>query len=405
MQNRHGVSPRFFSRFLPPLLIAAGAAAAAPAATAQNTASDRVSGTLRLACTLNAGSVTLNYEATLSAEVTPYVENDSDTASFTATVRVNTGRDENCTFGGLPPIANPQVYFGTGGAYNLIYGSATPYTSSVSLNRTGDAFLDGIYNVAGNDGAGAFALTFGVSVGPFGVGVSDSSGGPIILLGTDSPQRLTIGNVLWGAGTGLTSYRGNFRDGGSFTLSQVRLRPGTESQAEFGEVIIRIPAFKAREGVGVLTLTGEKIGDLDARVRYIRGNFLRQPSVEFSAERSVVRVGERVNVSATIFNRSTVTLNGGEVTIDTGGLRPFLFPLVGSQDFDRIPPNGRRTVTFELEAFSEGRAALNGEISGGWSSPVPPGRTYSDSLSIPGGILVSNSAPLPPLFSDGFEGP
>jgi hypothetical protein len=178
-------------------------------------------------------------------------------------------------------------------------------------------------------------------------------------------------------------------------------------------VKISLPVFKAYrnnalELVQSLIQTGELVGGryLSTSVRYIRGDYLREPEYEFITRRPIIGIDETVEVDVVIRNRSgAVSLAGGTVALDTSTLAPVLFPLGSTtQTFGSIIPNGSRTVTFSFQGFSLGKVNLQATVNGDWSAPVPPQRDFGGPVSLPGGIEVSTTPPPPPpLFSDGFE--
>ncbi len=374
-----------------------------PPALAMDSDSDSVSSSDRFDCGLVAGfgggTYTWEYRARLEATVTPYITDDRP-GEFTATVNVSTSHDPNCFFPSVASLARPQIYFGgSGGALRIGWNASNAFRgSSVQLNNSGDRFLPGFnYRVTGSDGASSFSVTPSVSAAGVGLSISPSTGSPIVLFGNSSnPRRIEIGNVVWDSLAVIPPFRGNFRDGGNFALQEFKISTGSDNQSEFGTINITVPVRKANEGAGVLTLTGQSVGTLRGRVRYIRGNHLREPEIEIVSERDVVAPGETVKVDVIIRNRSGLRLNGGRVVLDTAALRPVLFPEVGSLEFDPIPVNGSRTVSFELEAFTEGQASIEVEVDGGWASPVPQDRKYTRSRSVANGITVS---------ADGTPGP
>lgn len=378
---------------------------------AQATDSDSVSGSLNLDCsTIFADGYTrLSYTASLSAEISPYITGATNDAELAATFSVQTSKNNNnCASLAIPPSADPRVYFGTGGSFNSLYSNAAPYRSTIRISREGDRFQNGTYQVSGSDGAESFNLAIGVAVGPVGVSADVPNNGPVILLGTNDPKKIDIGNVLYTDNL-LTRFRGAFHDNSSFTLSNFLMRTGTDSEAEYGEVIISIPAFKTYRVAGVvpkLELTGDLVGGryLSTSVRYIRGDYLREPEFEFVASRSVIEIGDKVDVDVIIRNRSgSVALSGGTVTLDTSTLAPVLFPLVSpTQSFGKINhTTGFRKVTFSFQAFQAGQVNLQASVEGDWAAPVPPTRDFGGSVSLAGGIRVS-ATPLP-IFEDQFE--
>jgi len=131
------------------------------------TDSESVSG--RFTVSNFAGSKTLTYSVALKSEVAPYITAATNDAAMTMTASVTTG-DAGGT--GIWPVADPQVYFGTGGKYAVINSEAakTPFKSRIWVSP--DVFQDGDYRISGNDlGSGVnFDLSFGVSVSVKGGG-------------------------------------------------------------------------------------------------------------------------------------------------------------------------------------------------------------------------------------------
>ena len=369
-------------------------------AIAASTDSDTVSTSRTLNCSFRRGTVRLNYKATLSAEVSPYITGATNDAELVASVTAETSKERNCTFGGIAPADDPWIIFGEGGDPALTYANAVPAESTILINRPGDRFQSGTYKVKGSDGAAGFDLAVGVAVGSVGVSASLPGQAPIILLNTDNPQKLIIGNKLYTDNFG-TRYRGYFRNGGSFTLSNFLMRTGTANEAEIGEITIRIPVQRVTEKFGIVS-GGADMGTLSAKVSYIRGDYLREPSIELVADRSVIGVGETVRVNAIINNRSgSVSLKGGTIAIDVSTLAPILFPLeTTTKDFDGVAPNGRRTVSFSFQGFSTGRVNLQASAEGEWNPPVPATRKFGGPVSVVGGIEVSETVP---LLIDNFD--
>ncbi len=376
------------------------------AAAAQSTGSDSVSSSETFTCTrsipfVNPGTLRLNYSATLNAEVAPYIEASTNDARVTATVRVSASRTNNCQNGGFF-VATPVVTFGDGNDPNNFYNSADPGESTIRIDRPGDGFENGTYLATGNDGAAAFDLAFGVSAGGAGIAFSQTDDGPIILLPSDDRRKIIIGNKVYTDNAG-TRWRGGFRNGGSFTLSDFVIRTGTESQSEFGKVIIRIPVYEARISTLVFNLSSEKVGTLDAELQYIRGDYLREPVLEVFADRRVIGLGESVDVRVRIRNNSTLRIKAGDVVLNPASTGGVVSSNVTVQQFPSTLSNLTREVVFTVTGEQVGTAPLQFTVSGGWQTPVPPNRTYERVIELARGLEVVDG--VPPLFQDGFEGP
>ncbi|MCP5158298.1 MAG: VCBS repeat-containing protein [Gammaproteobacteria bacterium] len=338
------------------------------------------------------GSVNLTYEVTLKAEVAPYITTATNDAAMTMTAGVKTARGSTT---GLAPIANPQVYFGTGGQYKIINTDAakTPFKSRIWVS---DAFQDGIYQVSGNDlGSGTtFNLSFGVSVksGNAGasVGISIPGPGPLILVGSNSSaSELFLGDVLYSDNLGLR-YRGTFRDGGNFKLTNFLIRTGDDTW-ETGSVNASIPVYMAHEGVGVLELTGQSIGTLNPRAQYVRGDHIRQPTYTVTADHETVEVGDDVMVTVQIKNNSgAVEIRDGSVALDAGTLGGVLTPKSATVvSFGSIGAYRSQSVTFVLTAVRTGQVTFQADVEGRWGSPVPPDVTLRKKISLDDPIGVS----------------
>ncbi|MEE4173657.1 MAG: hypothetical protein V2I57_05340 [Xanthomonadales bacterium] len=343
----------------------------------------------------------MNYGATLNAEVAPYIEASTNDARVTATVRVTASRTNNCRNGGFF-VGTPVVTFGDGNVANNFYNSAVPGESTVRIDRPGDGFENGTYLATGNDGAAAFDLAFGVSAGGAGIAFSQTDDGPIILLPTDDDNKIIVGNKVYTDNAG-TRWRGGFRNGGSFTLSDFVIRTGDDSQSEFGNVIIRIPVYEARITTLVFNQTSKQVGVLDTELRYVRGDYLREPKIEVIADRRVIGLGESVDVRVRVRNDSNLSLKAGDVILNPASAGGVVSSNVTVQEFSSMPSNLTREVVFTVTGEQVGVAPLQFTVTGGWVSPVPPGRIYEQVLELAGGLEVVDG--VPPLFQDGFEAP
>lgn len=376
-------------------------------AVARNVVSDSVSSSETFTCTrtvpfVNPGTLRLNYSADLVAEVSPYIEASTNDARVSATVSVSASRTNNCRNGGFF-VATPVATFGDGNDPNNFYNSAVPGESTIRLQRQGDRFVNGTYRANGNDGAAAFSLAFGVSVGGAGIALTQTDDGPIILLPTaNDNKKITIGNKVYTDNAG-TRWRGGFRNGGSFTLTDFFIQTGTESSSEIGEVIIRIPVYEARISTLVFNQSSERVGILEATARYIRGDFLREPVVEVIPDRRVIGLGESVDVRIRIRNQSNITIKAGDVVLDPASTGGVVSADASVRPFPRALTNNTREVVFTVTGTAVGVAPLQFAVNGGWESPVPASREYEQVLELAGGIEVVDG--VPPLFRDGFEGP
>ncbi|MER2582842.1 MAG: hypothetical protein ABTR20_08990, partial [Candidatus Competibacter sp.] len=361
-------------------------------ANVASTDSESVSG--RFTVSNFAGSKTLTYSVALKSEVAPYITAATNDAAMTMTASVTTG-DAGGT--GIWPIADPQVYFGTGGKYTVINSEAakTPFKSRIWVSP--DVFQDGDYRVSGNDlGSGInFDLSFGVSVSVKGVGgsvgISIPGPGPLILVGSNSSaSELFLGNVLYSDNAGFR-YRGNFRNGGNFALRNFLIRTG-DGTAEKGSISASIPVYMAHEGVGVLNLTGQLAGTLSPKVEYVRGDHIKQPTYIVTADRETVQVGDEVTVTVRITNNSgAVAIKEGQATLDIGSLRSILAPKSATVvSFGSIGTGQSESITFVLVAEKSGQISAQTDIEGRWDSPVPPSVTFQGKASL------ENGDPLPP---------
>ncbi|MCP5419572.1 MAG: hypothetical protein H6969_03620 [Gammaproteobacteria bacterium] len=341
------------------------------------------------------GSKKLTYEVNLKAEVAPYITAATNDASMTMTATVKTGNNGGT---GIWPVADPQVYFGTGGSFNVINSSAakTPFKSRISVSSP-DVFQDGSYRVSGNDlGSGInFDLSFGVSVSGKGVGgsvgISIPGPGPLILVGSNSSAaELYLGDVLY-CDNACLRYRGNFRNGGNFKLSDFLIRT-TDGGGETGSVSASIPVYMAHEGVGVLELTGKLAGTLSPRASYVRGDHLQQPSYTVSADKETVKVGDEVTITVQVKNNSgAVDIQDGSVTLDAGTLNGFLTPTSPTVvDFDSIGSFSTDSATFTLTALKAGQVTVQAEVDGRWGSPVPPEVTIDKRVSLDQPIEITS---------------
>ncbi|MCB1826705.1 MAG: hypothetical protein KDJ54_19835 [Candidatus Competibacteraceae bacterium] len=340
-----------------------------------------------------AGSKNLTYEVSLKAEVAPYITAATNDAAATMTASVKTG---DAGGSGIWPVADPQVYFGTGGSYQLTNSEAakTPFKSRIWVS---DVFQDGSYQVSGNDlGSGiSFDLSFGVSVSGKGVGgsvgIAIPGPGPLILVGSNSSaSELFLGDVLYSDNAGFR-YRGNFRNGGNFKLSNFLIRTD-DNPGETGSVRASIPVYMAHEGVGVLNLTGEWAGTLSPRADYVRGDHVKQPTYTVTADRKTVQVGEDVTVTVRIDNNSSaVAIRDGSVALDAGALGGVLTPKSATVvSFGTIDTNGSQSVSFVLTAVASGQVTFQADVEGRWGSPVPPEVTFRKKISLDDAIGVGD---------------
>lgn len=375
-----------------------------PSAVAQNSDSDSVSSSETFTCTrsipfVNPGTLRLNYSARLTAEVAPYIEASTNDARVSATVSVSASRTNNCQNGGFF-VTTPVVTFGDGNDPNNFYNSAVPGQSTIRIDRPGDGFEDGTYLATGNDGAAGFSLAFGVSVGGAGIALSQTDEGPIILLPTDDDNKIIIGNKVYSDNVA-TRWRGGFRNGGSFTLSDFVIKTGSESESEFGKVIIRIPVYEARISTVVFNQSDEQVGVLDAELTYIRGDFLREPEIEVIPDRRIIGLGESVDVRVRVRNRSNLTIKAGDVVLNPASTGSVVSSNGTVKSFTSAPTNLTREVVFTMTGEEVGVAPLQFTVNGGWVSPVPASREYEQVVELAGGLEVVAGSP--PLFRDSFE--
>ncbi|MBN1417590.1 MAG: hypothetical protein JXP34_02375, partial [Planctomycetes bacterium] len=335
-------------------------------------------------------SVKMNWRVTLVSEVSPYIENDAGVLDI-QTSEIRCWRSNST--GLFPPAGSPLVWFGVGGTPNDIYSKSVPFKSYVTLGN--DVFASGVYGIDGSEGDTGINLDISVSA-EYGVGISIGAqpANPYTLGAVSGrDDQLTFNDRVYTEVLPGFTYRGIFSDYGSLHLSNFRIRiDGNNLASETGSADVSMHVYNGYQAVGVLTLLGGTgVGSLGTNVRYIRGQALRDPSYSMFASKTAVGIGEDVDITVRVRNRSgAVALDGGQVSIDAGTLLGHLVPTTPTVlPLTSIAPYGSKDFVFRFQGATSGIVSPQGLVSDGqWGFPVPVSVTFGGPVGLDGQVIV-----------------
>ena len=317
------------------------------------------------------GSVQLRYIVTVTAIVPPYITastNDAEYNYYTNSIsctRINPS--------GIPPTAEPFLYFGTGGDYAVFYENATPSESPVTITGgTGDRFNNGLYNISGSNGLNwSFSFDFSVDFPGGSIGITPQSNISALSLGAVNNSSIKLENYVYNP----ASLRAVFFDGGSLNADNFRILTGAGS-GEKGKVRI---TSKLRAGYinsnGNPVFFDETSAGFDLPVQYLRGDHVLQPGYQLTSTRYNIPIGQIDTLKAKIINNShAVKLSDGNISIDVSSLNNMLTMLSpATLSVGTIDTTASKEFKFVVRGNSNGIVTPQVIISAmGWESPVPP---------------------------------
>ena len=334
------------------------------------------------------GSVQLRYIVTVTAIVPPYITastNDAEYNYYTNSIsctRINPS--------GIPPTAEPFLYFGTGGDYAVFYENATPSESPVTITGgTGDRFNNGLYNISGSNGQNwTFSFDFSVDFPGGSIGITPQSNISALSLSAVNNSSIKLGNYVYNP----ASLRAVFFDGGSLNADNFRILTGAGS-GEKGKVRI---TSKLRAGYinsnANPVFFDETSAGFDIPVQYLRGDHVFQPGYQLTSTRYNIPIGQIDTLKAKIINNShAVKLSGGNISIDVSSLSSMLTMLSpATLSIGTIDTSASKEFKFAVRGNSNGIVTPQIIISAmGWESPVPPTVLINNVASIDSNIDVS----------------
>lgn len=334
------------------------------------------------------GSVQLRFIATVTAIVPPYITastNDAEYNYYTTSISCTRINET-----GIPPTAEPFLYFGTGGAYAALYSNAAPSTSPVTLTGgTGDRFNEGLYNISGDNGLNwSFSFDFSVDFPGGSIGITPESNISALSLGANSNSSINLENYVYNP----ASLRAVFFDGGSLNADNFRILT-SNAAGETGKVRI---TSKLRAGYinqnGLPVFFSETSAGFDLPVQFIRGDHILQPSYQLTSTRYNIEIGQIDTLKAKIKNNShAVNLNGGNISIDISSLDSKLTLLSSATlPIGSIDTSATKEFKFIVRGNTNGFVTPQVNISAmGWGWPVPGSILINNITSIDSTIDVS----------------
>lgn len=342
------------------------------------------------------GSVSLYYEARVTGIVSSYITastNDAEYNYFTNHI-ICERRNES----GIPPNAQPFLYFGTGGAYAILYNNSTPSRSPITITGgTNDRFNSGLYTVSGTNGLNwSFSFDFSVDFPGGGIGITPQSSISPLSLGAINNSSVNLLNYVYNHNVSIGDVRAVFFDGGSLTADNFRIITGSGA-GETGKINI---TSKLRAGYLAPNIAGTVVPNFFSEtstafnfsVQYLRGDYVLQPTFNLTSTSYNFPIGEIDTLKAKIINNSrAVKLNGGNISIDVSSLHNILTLLSSATlPIGSIDTSSSKEFKFVVRGNTNGIVTPQINISAmGWESPVPPSILINNITSIDSNIDVS----------------
>ncbi len=341
------------------------------------------------------GAVRLSYSTTIKAIVSPYITsstNDAEYNFFTQSISCT-----KTTISGIPPAAEPFVYFGTGGSYAILYSNSTPATSPITINGGTDRFNTGLYNISGANGQNwSFSYDFSVDFPGGGIGITPVSNISALSLGAVSNSAINFRNYLYNNNVATGDVRAIFFNGGSFNADNFKILTGTGA-GETGSINL-ISRFRA--GYMAPSISGpvapnfwpETTSQFNLTVTYLRGDHVLQPAFQLTSTRYNIPIGQIDTLKAKMINNShAVKLKGGSISLDISSLNNKLTLLSsGTIAIDSVDTSASKVLKFVVRGNENGIVTPQVNISSlGWSVPVPPDVLINSIASIDSIIDVS----------------
>jgi hypothetical protein len=342
------------------------------------------------------GSVQLYYEVRATAIVSPYITastNDAEYNYFTNFIKC-----ERRNPSGIPPNAQPFVYFGTGGDYAVAYQNAVPSTSTISIaTSTGDRFNTGLYNIHGANGLNwSFSFDFSVSVPGGGIGITPHSSISALSLSANTNSSISLLNYVYNHNVAIGDVRAVFFDGGSMSADNFKMMTSSVA-GETGSISISSKLQvgymypQAVTNVLIPYFFNETQTAFSFPVNYLRGDHVLQPEYEMTSSNYNIQPGQVDTLKVKISNRSrAVQLSGGSVSLNTASLSNQLTLIsAGTLQIGTIDTSSFKILRFTVMGNTIGTVTPQANISSmGWSSPVPPDILINNIASIDSNIEV-----------------
>ena len=342
------------------------------------------------------GSVQLRYEARVTAIVSPYVTASTNDAEYNYFTNYITCERINPT--GIPPNADPFLYFGTDGEYAILYSNASPYKSPIIITGgTGDRFNTGLYNVSGANGLNwSFSFDFSVDFPGGGIGITPQSNISALSLNANNNYSINLLNYVYNSNVATGDVRAVFFNGGSLNADNFKIITGTGA-GETGKVNV---TSKLQVGYLAPNISSTPVPNFfpetatafDFPVRFLRGDHVLQPGYEMTSTHYNIPIGQIDTIKAKIINNShAVTLRGGSISLNVASLNNHLTVLSSATiAIDSIDTAGSKTYNFVVRGNSSGIVTPQANISAmRWGWPAPPDILISNIVSIDSNITIS----------------
>lgn len=341
------------------------------------------------------GSVRLRYVAKVTAIVSPYITGSTNDAEYNYYTNYITCERINPS--GIPPDAEPFLYFGTGGQYAILYSNATPSTSPIVITGgSGDRFNTGLYNVTGTNGQNwSFSFDFSVDIG-VGIGITPHSNISALSLSANNNHSINLLNYVYNHNVAIGDVRAVFFNGGSLNANNFKILTGTGT-GEIGKVNV---TSKLQVGYIAPNISGtpspnffpETSTGFDFPVQFLRGNYVLEPAYQMTSTGYNIPIGQIDTIKLKITNNShAVKLKGGSVSLNVASLNNHLTILSSATlAIDSLDTVSSKTYNFIVRGNSSGVVTPQANISAmGWGWPVPPDILINNIVSIDSNITVS----------------
>lgn len=335
--------------------------------------------------------VTHYNKVSATAIVPPYITAATNDAFFNSNTTEIISERRNV--GIFSPSTEPCLYFGTGGSIGNSYSGSTPFSSRVYLINTNDHFNNGTYQVSGSNGHNwSFTFDFSVSAGPLGLGINPQQTSPDFTLSSPNFSEVNVKNYVYYYLLGNT-YRALFYDGGGLNMNNFNILTGN-AEGEVGSVTVKLPMQVAYWSSLILyaySFTGVTL--TLSNIQYLRGDHLRQPTYEFTANNHSIGLGQTDTLIAKVRNNSQqVKLSGGNVSLNVSSLGGHLILLSpATLPLGEINTSSSGTYKFIVRGNSNGVVTPQVNISSaGWTWPVPPDVVINNIFSIDTNITVGS---------------
>lgn len=343
------------------------------------------------------GSVRLTNQVNATAIAPPYVAASINDAAFNFFTTSITSRRTNES--GIPPSADPFLYFGIDGHYAALYQNADPYYSDIYLsdfNNTTDKFNSGLYQVSGSNGLNwTFNFDFSVSILPGGIGITPQSNISSLSLSSTYPTLINLDNYTYMHNAVTYDIRALFYEDGSLRLENFKLLTGPGG-GESGAVNVIMPLRVGHHYDGAVShqtfwhsSSSNHLSLL--KMQYVRGDALLQPSYQLTSTRYNSSIGQIDTLKVKITNQSHVVgLSGGNVLINTSSLENKLTLLSPSSlPIGTIDTSASKIFKFVVRGNANGIVTPQAAISSlAWQWPVPSTVVINTSIGINNNIEV-----------------